>query len=498
VPNLKKGFVMSVSRHIAVDMGAGSVRILVGTMSEEHIDYEEIYRFENEIKHIDGADKWDIEEIYKNILHGISMALEKYPEAESIGVDSWGVDYVLLDKDGKLIEIPYAYRDSRTEGMPERWKGRMSEEETFRRTGINFYVFNTLFQLFASRGDKALKEAETLLFIPNYIYYRLTGKRFNETSIASTSQLLSVGGKAFDESILEKLGIEPSLFAPVVPAGKVLGVLTEKKLSGNHVKAVMVCSHDTASAVAAIPVEEEDFLFIATGTWCILGTEAKEPLLSEPARALGFTNERGCNHTFRTLKNIVGLWLVQGIQKAVTGNPSFAELEAMANRAEENDLLVNPEDPLFYNPDDMIRAFDTYFEKTGQSKPATTGQYVACAYKSLSVAFAYYLNKLQRLTGKIYQTVYVFGGGSQSEMLCRFIADHAGRKVVSGPVEAATYGNIMVQAMATGRIKDIKEGRRVLKNSFNPQSYQPSVSDNEREELFKKYLSLKTYKNGKI
>ena len=484
---------MESSFHIAVDMGAGSVRILLGKLENNAISYEEVYRFENEIKTIDGSDKWDIHEIYAGIVKGIGKALDKQPDIDSIGVDSWGVDYVLLDKNGDLVELPYAYRDSRTEGMPEKWKALMDEQETFRRTGINFYVFNTLFQLLAAKDSEALKKADQLLFVPNYIYYRLTGEKFNELTIASTSQLVNVETAQFDDTILEHLALDPNKFAPLKKAGEIIGPVTEKQLPENTLQAVSVCSHDTASAVAAIPVEQDDFLFIATGTWCILGTESKTPLLTEPARALGFTNERGCEDTFRILKNIVGLWLVQGVRKATEGHPSYAELEEMAKAAENTELLVNPEDALFYNPENMIRAFDTFFEKTGQKKPASTGEYIACAYKSLSVAFAYYLNKLERLTGKQYDSVHVFGGGSQSDMLCRFIADYTGKKVISGPVEAATYGNIMVQAIALGKIKDVKEGRAVLKNSFLVKQYQPGLDAQQREKEFIQYISLKTY-----
>ena len=484
---------MNTSYHIAIDMGAGSIRVLVGKLGDDKISYEEIFRFKNEISSVDGSDKWDIENIYNNIIQGINLALEKHPGIESVGIDSWGVDYVLLDENGELVEIPYSYRDKRTEGMPEKWQTLMGEKETFQRTGVNFYIFNTLFQLLAAKETSAIKKADKLLFIPNYIYYRLTGKMFNEVTIASTSQMLKVDKNEFDEEILKKPGLKPEMFEPVVEAGKFKEPINEPLLKPNKIKAVSVCSHDTASAIAGVPVDSGDFLFIATGTWCILGTEAETPLLSEPARALGFTNERGCGNTYRTLKNIVGLWLVQGIQKALPGNPSFAELEEMANNAGDVDVLVNPEDELFYNPVNMLEAFDLFFEKTGQKKPGNPGQYVACAYKSLSVAFAYYLQKLSRLTKKEYEKVHVFGGGSRSEMLCRFISDFTGMEVISGPVEAATYGNIITQAIALGKVKNLEEGRRIIKNSVSPKRYTPSLKQEEKEEIFKRYLSLKTY-----
>ena len=484
---------MEKSHHIAVDMGAGSIRVLTGEFDGETISYREIFRFKNEIKKIDGADRWDIESIYENIVEGINKALDVHPEAESIGIDSWGVDYVLIDENGNLVEIPYSYRDSRTEGMFEKWKNIMSEKETFQRTGVNFYIFNTLFQLLAASGSESLQKAEKLLFIPNYIYYRLTGKRFNEVTIASTSQMLNAGNNEFDKEILSKLGINPEIVEPVIEAGQAKFPVTETKLKPNKIKAVPVCSHDTASAVAAVPVTSGDFLFISTGTWCILGTESKSPLLSEPARALGITNEKGCENRFRILKNIVGLWLIQGIQKALPGNPGYSELESMAENSGDTELLVNPEDELFYNPDNMIEAFDKFFEKTGQPKPKSTGEYIVCAYKSLSVAFAYYFQKLSRLTKKDYKTVHILGGGSKSRLLCQYVSDFTGMEVLAGPVEAATYGNLMAQIIAMGKIKNVSEGRKIIKNSVSPKRYVPSVDNGLKDELFRKYLSLKTY-----
>ncbi|MEN8121852.1 MAG: rhamnulokinase family protein [Bacteroidota bacterium] len=482
---------MDTLRCLAIDMGASSIRVLLGEISDNHIKYKEIYRFKNEIKLVNGSDKWDIEGIYTSLLEGINKALIDYPDIASLGVDSWGVDYVLIDRQGKLVEMPYAYRDSRTEGMMDKWKKRMSDEETFQRTGINFYVFNTLFQLISSQNSREIKKAHSLLFIPAYIYYRLSGKKINEVTISSTSQLLELNSNNFDKEILKKLDINPSFFGKTINPGNIVGKVNEAELVENKIQAVSVCSHDTASAVAAIPTNINDFIFISTGTWCIIGIESKNPILTKEALELGFTNERGYGNTYRILKNIVGLWLVQGIQKAMPESKDFSEMEKMAMESEPSDHIVNPEDEMFYNPDNMLEAFDHYFEKTGQSKPESIGQYIRCAYNSLSLVFNYYVNKLEALTNNSYETVHLIGGGSQSVHLCQSTANYTLKQVYSGPVECATIGNIMVQAIAMKKIKNIEEGRSIIKKSFPQKAFKPLLKENESKEMYQKFLKLK-------
>jgi len=472
-------------------MGASSIRVLLGEVSDKHISYKEIYRFKNEIITDNGFDKWDIEAIYSRLVEGINTAIKDYPDIASLGVDSWGVDYVLIDQQGELIEMPYAYRDSRTEGMTDKWKKQMSDEETFQRTGINFYIFNTLFQLLSSQNSPEIKKADSLLFIPAYIYYRLSGKKFNEVTISSTSQLLELSSTDFDKEILKKLDIKPSIFGKTIKPGNIIGVVNETKLAENQIQAVSVCCHDTASAVAAIPTASNEFLFISTGTWCILGIESEKPILSKEAMELGFTNERGYGNTYRILKNIVGLWLVQGIQKAMPGKKDFSELEKIVSEAEPTNHIVDPEDTLFYNPENMLEAFDSYFEKTGQSKPKSIGQYIRCAYNSLSLAFVYYIHKIESLANHSYKTIHVIGGGSQSVYLCQSIANYTLKQVLSGPVECATIGNIMVQAIALDKIKDIEEGRRIIKNSFPQKAFKSQINKNESKEMYQKFIKLK-------
>jgi sugar (pentulose or hexulose) kinase len=476
-------------------MGASTIRILLGELVDDIIKFKEIHHFKNEIKKINGKDKWDIEDIYAQIVFAINKALKQFPDIASIGVDSWGVDYMLLDQNGGLLEQPYAYRDTRTEGMQELWKQMMPAYETFERTGINFYIFNTLFQLLSAKNSPEMQKAESLLFTPAYITYRLTDKKFNELSIASTSQLLALNSNRFDKKILAKLNISPSLLGETIKAGTKIGSCKEKKLHDNKITAVAVCEHDTASAVAAIPATDNDFLYISTGTWCILGIESEKPLISPEALELGFTNERGYGDTYRTLKNIIGLWTVQGLQKAYPDNIAFSELEQKAKETEATNHIIDPDDKIFYNPDNMLDAFNRFFETTGQSKPETIGQYINCAYRSLSLAFNFYIKELETLTGKQYQNIHVIGGGSQSDILCQNIADYTGKNIYSGPIECATIGNIMVQGIGMGKIKNIAKGREIIKKSFPPKLFKPKTDTKASSEIYREFIKFKTIKN---
>jgi rhamnulokinase len=458
-------------RCLAVDMGAGSIRVLLGSVSAENIELQEIHRFKNEIKIIENHDRWDIQYIVNEIFTGIKKGLEICgDQIQSIGVDSWGVDFVLLDEDDNLLEIPIAYRDARTNGMQEQWEKLMSKEETFRHTGINFYIFNSLLQLLSLKDSSIIEKTKTILFIPNYIYFRLTGQKANELSIASTSQLVNVDSGKMDTDVLKLLNIPVSKFAGIITAGKKLGNLNVTELPANNIKAVSVCSHDTASAVVAVPAESSGFAFISTGTWCIVGVESDKPALSNEALNNGFTNERGYNNTYRVLKNILGLWLIQGLQKSF-GDLSFDELEKMAGAANDNGLYIDPEDEMFFNPEDMKAAFDNFFIKTNQNKPSAPGEYIKCAYNSLCHSFKKHIELLESMLNKEIKVIHIIGGGSRSEYLCSETARICGKKVIAGPVEGSGIGNILVQAVAMGYLKDIDEGRALVRKSFNCKLY---------------------------
>jgi sugar (pentulose or hexulose) kinase len=425
------------------------------------------------------------------------MAL-KLPEVspESVGVDSWGVDFVLLDEEGELVDAPIAYRDSRTEGMQELWKTLMSDMETFERTGINFYIFNTLFQLLSLKDSKELERTSRILFIPCYISYLLTGKAQNELSIASTSQMLGVNENKWDELILEKLQLNGDLLGEVLAPGSRLGPVSLPGFKKTGMEGIAVCGHDTACVVAAIPVENPNYAYISAGTWCIVGIESDRPLISREALDLGLTNERGYNHTYRTLKNIVGLWLLQGLKKHLPGDTTFSEMEEMTREGGPILQVIDPDDPLFYNPEDMKEAFDSYFERTDQSRPDTFSDYLLCAYDSLCFSFRYHVEKLEELSGKTIEVLHLVGGGSQSAYLNQRIASICNRHVVSGPVEGATLGNILIQALALGRIDSLEQGRSLVKKCCPVMEYDPLPASKSTSKRYEHFLQLKQTTNS--
>ncbi len=481
---------------IAVDMGAGSIRIMLGVIGKGGVFYQEIHRFQNEIVHRDGHDCWNMEKIEQEIKTGIQMAIDRSEGTiTSVGVDSWGVDFVLLDGSGSLVEPPVAYRDKRTEGMHEKWSVLMPDLETFRRTGINFYIFNTLFQLLSMKGTEVLDSASSLLFMPCYINYLLSGKARNELSIGSTSQMLSVQGTAWDQKILSNLGVKEEMLGEVTEPGTRLGPLVREVAGELKIECVAVCGHDTASVVAAIPVENSNFAYISAGTWCVVGIESDRPLLDQETMDLGFTNERGFGNSYRILKNIVGLWLLQGLKKQLPDFTSYEDMEEMAGEGKETASVIDPDDPLFYHPDNMKEAFDLYFVRTKQPLPVTFGGYISCAYDSLCYSIRFHIEKLEQLSGQAIEVLHMVGGGSQSETLNQRMADICNRRVESGPVEGATLGNMMVQAMAMGKISGLDQGRKLIRQSFPVKQYLSGQRVEDKRRGYEQYLNLKHSSN---
>jgi rhamnulokinase len=480
---------------IAVDMGAGSIRIMLGAISGGRISYREVHRFANEIVHLDGYDRWNMARIESGVRTGIRKGIEDSGgPVQSIGVDSWGADFVLLDRNGKPEDLPVAYRDKRTEGMRERWGNLMGEMDTFQRTGINFYAFNTLFQLLSMKESEQLKQTSRVLFIPCYINYILSGVALNELTISSTSQMLSVGGMQWDAEILARVGLEPRQLGRVIEPGTRLGEMRLPEAAGQGIENVAVCGHDTAGVVAALPVENPNFAYISAGTWCILGVESEQPLITGEALHLGFTNERGFGNSYRTLKNIAGMWLLQGLKRDLPSNTSFSEMEQMVRQGEKTIQVIDPDDPLFYHPADMKEAFDAYFKRTGQHLPGEYNGYLRCAYDSLCFSFRFHVDKLEQLTGRSIEVLHVVGGGSRSDYLNQRIATICGRKVISGPVEGATLGNLLVQALAMGRIGSLERGRRLIRESFSTVEYFPEIEPAGTSQRYARFL---TYKSSK-
>ena len=482
----------SIFKCLAVDMGASNVRIMLGSVSHTELEYREIYRFHNTIIEKDGHERWDIEHILHEIIKGLNQAVDVAGGGiASIGVDAWGVDFAMLDASGKLLELPVAYRDKRTAGMEEKWLGMMSRKETFQRSGINFYIFNTLFQVLSMKDSEKLAACSRILFLPAYVLSALGGKAVNELTISSTSQLLNASSGKWDPVIMEHLGISSETMGEVCAPGTILGDVDHPELEMPGTKAIAVCAHDTASAVVSVPFGDEASVFISTGTWCLLGIESDQPILSQDALEEGFTNERGYGGSYRCLKNIVGLWLVQGLIKSLPVNEDYDEIESLARKYDKNLNIVNSDDPLFYNPDNMKEAFDEYFHKTGQDLPSEPGGYFRCAYDSLIFSFRYHIEQIEKMTGKTIETIHLIGGGCQSGYLTSQTTAICQRKVVSGPVEAATIGNILVQAMSMGIIPVLKDCRALVKNSMAVHTYYPDQQHTDHESAYLSFLKLK-------
>jgi rhamnulokinase len=477
---------------IAIDMGASNIRIMFGKIARFTLQYEEVYRFPNSIVEKEGHERWDIGYILHEIIAGMNKACSSFSgEMASIGVDAWGVDFAMLDASGKLMEFPVAYRDKRTEGMEAKWLTLMSREETFQRSGINFYIFNTLFQLLSMKGSEKLAAASRILFLPSFILSRLCGIGINELTISSTSQLLNARSGNWDPFILENLGISPGMLGEVCTPGTILGEVNHPELEMPGTKAIAVCAHDTASAVVSVPFESKLSVFISTGTWCLLGIESDQPILSADALKEGFTNERGYGGSYRFLKNIVGLWLVQGLMKSLPVSDDYDEIESLASNYSGADHIINPDDPVFYNPDNMKEAFDEYFSKTGQELPDQPGGYFRCAYDSLIFSFRVHIELIEKMTGKDIQIIHLIGGGCQSGYLTRQTTAICNRRVVSGPVEAATIGNILVQAIAMGTISDLAAARKLVAQTMTVRTILPDKQANAFESSYSKFLEFR-------
>ncbi len=461
---------------LAIDVGAGSGRIMRCTISDSgKIGLKEIARFPNESRMSGGHLRWNIEKLISDILAGLRKAAsEQKPDA--VAVDTWGVDYVLLDKENRLMADPVCYRDPRTAGLSDEFTAAFGREKLQLLTGIQIMDINTLFQLYAEKkaDPKYAAKAEHLLFTPDYIAFRLCGKLANEFTIASTSQMLDCSKETWSPELLELAGLPKRCVKPLTRPGTVLGDAGYSgipELAG--VPFVMVGSHDTASAVAASPASGSDWAYISSGTWCLTGIESKKALATKRAAELNFTNEGGVYHTWRVLKNLTGFWILRGIKEAVAKNISYDEMMRLARAAKPFQSIFNPNDPSFFNPPSMKDAIDACLKKTGQPVPDSVGAYTRSFLESLSLLFRKTLDEADSISGGHSRTVHLLGGGAQNPTLCQFTADASGRTVVAGPVEATAIGNSMLQAIAVGKLKSLDEARALIRSSFRPQVFEP-------------------------
>lgn len=474
-------------KFLAFDFGASSGRAILAKFDGEKLELEEKHRFSNDPVNINGDLHWDVLRLFFEIKQGIlKCANSGDRDIDCIGIDTWGVDYGLLDKNDKLLGNPYHYRDTRTEGMYEKAFAIVPKEEIFKETGIAFNWFNTLYQLLAAKlsDDTALKEAKTLLMMPDLFNFFLTGVKKTEYTEASTSQIFDSNKHEWAYDMLKKFDIPTDILTDVIYPGDIVGTVKPElaeELGIAEVPVVAVASHDTGSAVASVPVtDEKDFIYISSGTWSLMGVELDKPNTSDAALKYNFTNEGGVNKSIRFLKNIMGLWLIQESRRQWDREGtllSFDELEKEAREAVPFASLIDPDYPAFQTPGNMPKRIREYCKMTGQAVPETTGAVVRCIAESLAFRYRYTIEGMEDVTGNKYNTVNIVGGGIKDKMICQFTANATGRTVHAGPVEATSIGNIIVQGIAMGAIKDLNEGRKIVRNSFDIAEYTPQEGE---------------------
>ncbi len=474
-------------RFLTFDLGAESGRAVLGIVEDEKIILREVHRFANEPQRILDRFHWDTVRLFAEIKRGLAKCFAEHAgDLQGIGVDTWGVDFVLLDKRDDLLGLPYHYRDSRTDGMMDEVFRIVPREEVYRTTGIQFMQLNTLYQLMALRvaGSPALDQARSFLMTPDLINFWLTGVKANEFTNATTTQCFNpnVGGWAAE--MLWKLGIPTDFLGQVVQPGTVLGPLhatTQEETGAGSVQVIAPATHDTGSAVAAVPAQgSSGWAYISCGTWSLVGVESPHPVINDRTLACNLTNEGGVCGTYRLLRNVMGLWLLQQCRQSWAHTDrayAYDELARMAADAPAFATLIDPDDPTFLKPKDMPEAIAAYCHRTGQKAPDSVAGFVRSIIEGLALKYRWVIERLEEVTGNRIETVHIIGGGSQNQLLCQATADAAGKRVLAGPVEATALGNVAIQAMAVGAIDDLAKARATIARSFPLIEYLPRNTD---------------------
>jgi rhamnulokinase len=487
-----------MSNFIAFDLGASSGRAILGTLKDQKINLKDIHRFNNSMLHLHGNYYWNVFGLFEELKEGLNkcfMELKICPE--SIGVDTWGVDFGLLDSSGRLLGIPYAYRDHRNTKAMEEIHQIIPKEEIYRLTGIAMWPFNSIYQLFAWKRHQpdVLKIADNLLFIPDIFNYFFSGIKSTDYTFASTSQLINAYSRNWEPSLFEKLGLPAQIMNEIVEPGNVIGKLTSdlaQQMDIKELSVVAVGSHDTASAIVAVPAEGDNWAYISSGTWSLMGIESETPVISDKTFLFNLTNEGGVGKRIRLLKNIMGLWLLQECRRIWTDSGhayTFSKLIELAKIAKPFLSIIDPDWMKFYNPEDMTEEIREFCKMTGQPEPSGHGQTVRIILEGLAFKYRLVLDQLREVSGKSLEKIHIIGGGSQNELLSQFTANATGVPVVTGPAEATAAGNLMVQAMAKGFVSDIDGIREVVRNSFGLKTFIPEDRA-DWEEAYKRFLDI--------
>ena len=461
--------------YLAIDIGASSGRHILGHMEDGKMVLEEIYRFPNGMTEENGQRCWNVKALFRAILEGMKKCKKAGKSPVSMGIDTWAVDFVLLDKKNKMLGDAVGYRDSRTAGMDEKVYEIIPEEKLYERTGIQKQIFNTIYQLMAvkSNNPEILEHAETMLMIPEYFNYLLTGEKASEYTNATTTQLVSPETKDWDYELIEMLGYPKQIFQKIKKPGTVLGNLTKEiqKEVGFDCEVVLPATHDTGSAVMAVPTNEDNIIYISSGTWSLMGIERKEADCSEKSCEMNFTNEGGYAGRFRYLKNIMGLWMIQSVRHEYDDKYGFAEICQMAEEAKDFPSRVDANDECFLSPESMIEEVKDYCRRTGQKVPETLGEIATVIYTSLAECYAKTAKELEEMTGRTFSRIHVVGGGSNAGYLNELTARATGKEVHAGPGEATAIGNITAQMLKAEEFKSIEEARTTIHESFGIKVY---------------------------
>ena len=485
---------------LAFDLGSSNGRVMLGKYDGSELALEEVHRFANETVNLRGELYWNAPGLFAEIKKGLARAAEEVEgDITGLGISTWGVDYALLDREGRLISNPYSYRDERTKSIPDKVFEIMPHKEIYDRTGIQFMRLNTIYQLYAEKMQRswALKAAESLLFLPDLFNYFLTGVRRAEETITSTSQLYDPRSRTWVSEIFERLELPAEIGEEIIFPGEKLGTLSSQIADdlnlSRDISVTAVGGHDTASAVAGTPLEDpENSAFISSGSWSLLGMELAEPIISEASRKANFANEVGLASTIRFLTNISGLWLIQECRRnwqKQGRNLSYDEISKKAAGAERFKFLLAPNEPRFLDRQDMPATIRDYCRETGQPIPEDYGEMARGIYESLALSYRHQLEKLAELVGRKVKNINIVGGGIKAEILSQLTADATGHRVVTGPAEATAAGNILAQLLARGELSDLSEGRTLIENSFNLKEYHPRAEDGW-DEAYERFQEL--------
>lgn len=470
---------------LAFDLGATSGRVVVGTLSGDNFSMQEIHRFPNSIMELHGKYYWNIFNLYQELKNGLTACAKMGIKPQSIGIDTWGVDFGYIAADGSLLGLPRAYRDPYTAGAPEEFFKIVPREEVYATTGIQIMEFNSLYQLFSAKKEKssALENAHSILFMPDLLAYLLTGKQVCEYTEASTSQILNPATHSFEPSLLERAGINSNILQPLVMPGTFIGELTDsvaQETGIGKIPVYTVAGHDTASAIAAIPASDKEFAYLSSGTWSLMGVESESPIISKETYGKNFTNEGGIDGTTCFLKNITGMWLLEQCRKewAKKGKDySYSQIVAMAQEAQPFRSLIDPNDARFSNPQSMTDAIATYCKESGQEVPASDTQFIRCIFESLALCYRQTLDDMRSLLPFDIKRLHIIGGGSKNAFLNQLTANALGIPVIAGPSEATAIGNCMIQARAAGLVGNRWEMRQLINRVITTETFTPCDTD---------------------